>query len=238
VPRNGLGFENKESKMSEQDNTGAEVGEALDALRAEAEAAVDAPDLQERVRQLTHRALLDRKLSLAELREIMAAITEGVGKGLTQRGGELRAELRRAAAGLDEAIGSTAEAISLTLSEAASHGRAYKDGELKESLARVKALEVALIEGLKDTAKQSSGKLRDELNALGEHMKTTRTDSGARVRAALETVTNSLNASARAGRSGLGEAADTAGERASSVASGVLSALSDALKRQSERLHR
>lgn len=224
--------------MNEQDNTGAEIGEALDDLRVEAEAAADAPDLQERVRQLAHRALLDRKLSLAELRDIVAAITEGVGRGLTQRGGELRTELRRAAAGLGEAIGSTAEAVSLTLREAASHGKAYKEGELQASIARVKELEAALMEGLKDTAQKSSGKLKEELNALGEHIKTTRTDTGDRVRAALETMTNGLNASARAGRAGVGEVADAAGERLSSVASGVLSALSDALKRQSERLHR
>ncbi len=228
--------------MNEQDNTGAEIGEALNDLRVEAEAAADAPDLQERVRQLAHRALLDRKLSLAELRDIVAAITEGVGRGLTQRGGELRTELRtelrRAAAGLGEAIGSTAEAVSLTLREATSHGKAYKEGELQASIARVKELEAALMEGLKDTAQKSSGKLKGELNALGEHIKTTRTDTGDRVRAALETMTNGLNASARAGRAGVGEVADAAGERLSSVASGVLSALSDALKRQSERLHR
>ena len=223
--------------MNEQDDAGAEIGEALNELRVEAEAAADAPDLQERVRQLTHRALLDRKLSLAELRDIVAAITEGVGKGLTQRGGELRTELRRAAAGLGEAIGSTAEAVSLTLREATSHGKAYREGELQASIARVKELEAALMEGLKDTAQKSSGKLKEELNALGEHIKTTRTDTGDRVRAALETMTSSLNASARAGRAGVGEVADTAGERLSSVASGVLSALSDALKRQSERLH-
>lgn len=224
--------------MNEQVDTDTVTADALNALRVEAEAAAEAPDLQERVRQLTHRALLDRKLSLVELSGVMAAITEGLGKGLTRRGGELRVELRRAIAGLDDAIASTAEAISLTLREAASHGRTYREGELKESLVRVKALEAALVEGLKDTAQKSSGKLKEELGALAEHMKITKTNTGTRVRAALEIMTGSLNVATRAGRTGLREAADTAGERLSSVASGVLAALSDALKRHSERLQR
>jgi hypothetical protein len=212
--------------------------DALNELRDEAEAAADSPDLQERVRQLTHRALLDRSLSFAELRDIVAAITDGLGRGLSARGGEMREQLRRAASGLDDAIGSTAEAISLSLNEAAARGREISEGELKESFARVKELEAALRDGVKETARLSSGKLKDEFGSLYEHLKTTRNDTGERVRAALEMLGNSLKTSSHAGRSGLREVAEDAGERASSVASGVLSALSDMLKRQSDRLHR
>ena len=223
--------------MNEQEHIDTAGYDALNELRDEAAAAAASPDLRERVRQLTHRALLDRRLSLAEVRDIMAAITDGLGRGLSARGGEMRAELRRAIEGLDDAIGSTAEAISLTLSETASRGRAVTEGELKESLERVKALEAALMDGLKDAAQLSSGKLKEELGNLKEHLKTTRTDTGTRVRAALETIGNGLKASTHAGRTGVREVADTASERASSIASGVLAALSDALKRQSERLH-
>ena len=45
-----------------------------------------------------------------------------------------------------------------------------------------------------------------------------------------------VKASGEAGRAGLSESASTATERLSQVASGVLAALSDSLKRQSERL--
>ena len=223
--------------MSEQDTPSVPETSGLEQLRNEAEEAAVAPDLQERVRQLTSKALLDRKLSLAEIREIMAAITECVGSGISRRGGELRTGLRQAVDGLDEAVGSAAEAVMLTLREAASQGRAFKEGELKVSLERLKDLEGQLLDSLKDAAKKSSGNLREEFATLAEHMKTTGTDTGTRVRGALETLVNGVNASAKAGQAGVQEVVDTASERLSQVASGVLAGLSESLKRQSERTH-
>lgn len=222
--------------MNEEDTS--ETTDALNDLRREAEAAVEAPDLQERVRQLARKALLDRTLSLVEVREIMSAITAGIGSGLSRRDGEFRTELKRAMAGMHDALSSTAEAISLTLREAASQGRAFKDGELKESIARLKELEGGLMDGLKDTAQKSGGKLKAELSALLEHMKTTRTDNGERIRAALDALKTGMRSSAHVGKAEMKDAAHTAGERLSSVASGVLAALAESLQRQSDRLHR
>jgi hypothetical protein len=222
--------------MSEQDIPNIPETSGLLELKDEAEQAAAAPDLQERVRQLTSKALHDRKLSLAEIREIMAAITEGVGAGLSGRGGELRSGLRQAVSGLDEAVGSAAEAVTLTLREAASQGRAFKEGEMKDSLERLKDLEGQLLDSLKDAARKSSGKLKEEWTALAEHMKTTGTDTGPRVRGALENLANGVSASSKAGQAGVREVVDTASERLSQVASGVLAALSESLKRQSERM--
>jgi hypothetical protein len=205
-------------------------------LKNEAEQAVAAPDLQERVRQLTSKALQDRKLSVAEIREILAAITEGVGSGLSGRAGELRTGLRQAVSGLDEAVGSAAEAVTLTLREAASQGRAFKEGEMKDSLERLKDLEGQLLDSLKDAAQKSTGKLKEEWAAMAEHLKTTGTDTGTRVRGALETLVNGVNASTRAGQAGIQDVVGTASERLSQVASGVLAALSESIKRRSERM--
>jgi hypothetical protein len=222
--------------MSEQVIPNVPETSGLLELKDEAEQAVAAPDLQERVRQLTSKALRDRKLSLTEIREIMAAVTEGVGAGLSGRGGELRSGLRQAVSGLDQAVGSAAEAVTLTLREAASQGRAFKEGEMKDSLERLKDLEGQLLDSLKDAARKSSGKLKEEWTALAEHMKTTGTDTGTRVRGALENLVNGVSASSKAGQAGVREVVDTASERLSQVASGVLAALSESLKRQSERM--
>jgi hypothetical protein len=50
--------------------------------RIKAEEAVSEPDLRERVRDMTTRALQDRRLSFSELRDIVGAVTAGVGSGL------------------------------------------------------------------------------------------------------------------------------------------------------------
>jgi len=207
-------------------------------LRDEAEAAAAAPepDLRERVRALTARTLHQRRLAFNDLRDIVAAVTSGVGSGLASRGGEIKEGLKQAVAGLDDAVGSAAQAASYTLQEAAAQGKAFKDTELKASLEQLRDLESQIVETLKQTASQSGGKLKDELEALSSHLKHSGTRTGEQVREALQQLASGVKASSEAGRAGLGETASAATDRLAQVAGGVLEALADSLKRQSERL--
>ena len=205
-------------------------------LHDEAAAAVSAPDLHERVRELTARMLHERRMTLNDIRELVSAISSGVGSGLTARGGEMKDGLKQAIGGLDEAVGSAAQAASYTLREAATQGKAFKDNELKASLEQLRDLEAQIVDALKQTASQSGGKLKEEFGYLIDHMKHSGTRTGEQVREALQQLASGVKASSDAGRAGLSESASTATERLSQVASGILAALSDSLKRQSERL--
>ncbi|WP_324778634.1 DUF6781 family protein [Thiobacillus sedimenti] len=205
-------------------------------LREEAAAAATAPDLHERVRDLTARALHERRVALNDIRALVEAIASGVGDGLSARGGEIKEGLRQAVSGLDEAVGSAAQAASYTLKEAVEQGRAFKDNELKASLEQLRDLETQIVDTLRQTASQSGGKLKEELGHLSDHLKHSGTRTGEQVREALQRLASGVKASGAAGRAGLGESAGAATERLSQVASGILDALSDALKRQSERL--
>jgi gas vesicle protein len=202
----------------------------------EAAAAAATPDLHERVRELTARALHDRRMQLNELRAIVGAISSGVGSGLSARGGEMKEGLKQAVSGLDEAIGSAAQNASYTLREAISQGKAFKDDELKSSLEQLRDLEKQFVDTLKQTARQSGGKLKEELEYLSDHLKHSGTRTGEQVREALQQMVSGLKSTGEAGRAGLSESAGAATERLSMVASGVLEALSDSLKRQSDRL--
>lgn len=205
-------------------------------LREEAAAAATAPDLHERVRDLTARALHERRVALNDIRALVEAIASGVGDGLSARGGEIKEGLRQAVSGLDEAVGSAAQAASYTLKEAVEQGRAFKDNELKASLEQLRDLETQIVDTLKQTASQSGGKLKEELGHLSDHLKHSGTRTGEQVREALQRLASGVKASGAAGRAGLGESAGAATERLSQVASGILAALSESLKRQSERL--
>jgi gas vesicle protein len=202
----------------------------------EASAAAGAPDLHERVRELTARALHERRMAFSDLREIVSAITRGVGDGLSARGGEMKEGLRQAVTGLDTAIGDAAQTATYTLREAATQGKSFKDNELKENLEQLRDLESQFVDTLKQTARQSGGKLKEELDYLGDHLKISGTRTGEQVREALRQLASGVKAGSEAGRTGLSESAGVATERLSQVASGVLAALSDSLKRQSDRL--
>lgn len=222
--------------MSDENTPVENQGEALVVLQSEAEQAVGQPELRERVRDLTARALKERRLSLAELRDVVGAVTAGVGTGLSARGGEVKAGLSQAVDGLDDAIGGAAEAVSLTLREAVSQGRDFKDSELKETLERLRDLESQFVDTLKEAADKSSGKLKDEWARMAEHLSNTGTRTGERVRESLTLLAQGVKTGTTAGQSGVKEAVGVASERLAHVASGVLEALSDSLKRQSERL--
>jgi len=204
--------------------------------RDEAAAAASEPDLRERVRDLTARALHERRMDLKELREIVGAITAGVGSGLVERGGEMKEGLKQAVSGLDDAVSSAAQKVSYTLREAADQGREFKNNELKASLEQLRDLETQFVDTLKQTASQSGGKLKEELDTLSEHLKHSGTRTGEQVREGLQQMASGMKATTEAGREKLGETASTATDRLSEVASGVLAAVSEALKRQSDRL--
>ncbi|MFZ3042246.1 MAG: DUF6781 family protein [Thiobacillus sp.] len=208
----------------------------LKQLHDDAAAAASEPDLHERVRDLTARALHERRLALQHIGEIVGAITAGVGSGLAARGGEMKVGLKQAMAGIDDAVGSAAQAASYALQEAAAQGKAFKDTELKASLEQLRDLETQLVDTLKQTASQSGGKLKEELGDLSDHLKHNGTRTGEQVREALQQLAGGVKAGSEAGRAGLSETASTATVRLSQVASGILAALSDSLKRQSERL--
>ncbi|MFO7543733.1 MAG: DUF6781 family protein [Thiobacillus sp.] len=204
--------------------------------RDEAAAAASNPDLRERVRELTARALHERRMVLGDVREIVSTIASGVGSGLTERGGEWKDGLKQAVSGLDDAIGSAAQAASYTLSEAATQGKAFQEGELKASLEQLRDLETQFVDTLVQTAKQSGGKLKEELETLSDHLKHSGTRTGEQVREALQQFASGVKSSSAAGSAGLSEAAGAATQTLAQVASGILEAVSDSLKRQSERL--
>jgi hypothetical protein len=231
----------EESIMNdEQASASSQIGNVestqLVQLHDEAAAAAATPDLRERVRELTARALHERRVSLSDLREVVSAITTGVGSGLTARGGEMKEGLKQAVSGLDDAVGSAAQAASYALQEAAERGKAFKDNELKDSLEQLRDLEAQIVDTLKQTARQSKGQVKEELESLSEHLKHSGTRTGEQVREALQQMASGVKAGSAAGRAGLSESASTATERLSQAASGILAALSESLKRQSERL--
>jgi len=224
------------AQTSASSETGISDSAQLVQWHDEAAAAASEPDLRERVRELTARALHERRMALNDLREIVSAITSGVGSGLAARGGEMKNGLKQAITGLDDAVGSAAQAVSYTLQEAAAQGKAFKDNELKASLEQLRDLETQFVDSLKQTASQSGGKLKEELETLSNHLKHSGTHTGEQVREALQQLASGVKTGTEAGRAGLSESASTATERLSQVASGILAALSESLKRQSERL--
>lgn len=200
----------------------------------EVRAATDAEaDLKERVRVIVMKAMIDREVAPAAIREVISATVDGVGEGLVARGAQAGTALRDAMQGMDEAVASCVHSLQMALEEAWGNGRQFADGDVRETVESMRSLEQDLLKTLRDAAEKSQGWLKSEFGEVLGHMQRTGTDTGARVK----TVMESLNSRLVSSVAGYGKDARTAAEqskaRLSQVASGILRGLADALDAKS-----
>lgn len=190
-------------------------------------------DIHSRVRDVTLDALKTRQFKSSEIRSLIKAVTEGISLGLGQRTGEIKNALAEAMAGLDEALMKSAEATHLALRQLTSQGKDFSDHELKDALESLKKLEEEFLSTIKLVADAASGKVKQEMNDLANHVRRTGTDSGAKVTEALGEFGGRVKVSVSEGATVGKEAALEMSARLASVASGILSGLADALHEKS-----
>lgn len=211
--------------MSEQDTSAESIRQAA------SESVASGEGIRERVRELTLRALQERRLDLHGTREVMRAMTEGISLGAQKRGSDMREALSEAFAGMDQAVSKAAQASSLALQEMSSRGREFTDTELRQGLERMRAMESSLIDSLRDISRSTGGAVKTEWEHLSSHVQNAGTDTGRlvsrTVRAFSARMTSAMGEGAVAGM----EAARVFGERFAAMASGILAGMSEALRK-------
>src|SRR5262245_27368496 len=83
--------------------------------QAAADSVASGERIRERVRDLTLKALQQRKFDYAGFREVLQSMTEGISLGAEKRGQDVKAALSQALAGMDEALTKAAQAGSLAV---------------------------------------------------------------------------------------------------------------------------
>lgn len=191
-------------------------------------------DIRARVRDLTLRGLQHRRLEMAEVREVVQAVAEGVSLGLELRAGEVRQALTEALSGLDDALAKTAQATHLALQELLSQGKDFTEQDLKRALEDIKITEQAFLDTLGQVADAAGSKIKQELKDAVEHVRRSGTDTGASVKTTLNELGNRLSSTLQAGKSTGQEAALTVSSRLAALASGILAGMAEALREKSE----
>lgn len=190
-------------------------------------------NIRSRVRDLTLDALRTRHLNSAETGALIKAVTEGISLGLGKRTGEIKNALSEAMAGLDEALMKSAEATHLALRELTSQGKDFTDHELKDALNNLKKLEEEFLSTMSLVANSANDKVKQEMKDLVSHVRRTGSDSGAKVAEALSEFGGRVKVSMTEGAAVGKDAAREMSARLTSVASGILSGLADALHAKS-----
>jgi hypothetical protein len=209
----------------------------LDEIKAAAERLVKAGEnVRETLRQLTVQALTQGELAEREIREVLAAITEGVTLGAEQRASEVKNALGDALHGMDDALTHAAEAMQLAIKEAASDAKEFGGSDLQQSLNDLKMLEEMLLETLYRAAEGAQGLVKQELLSMAEHGRRIGTDTGARVRAIADDLGNRVRGAVQGATSAGKQAARMVGARVAHMSSRKLGEIADRLAQKAEQL--
>lgn len=156
-------------------------------IERDVEAAVgaDTASIAERVRTITLGALTEGRLDGQALRDVMNAVLEGAQRGAMPIDAERAAAFKEAMHGLDQAMASAAQATQLAMQEAVGRSADFTRESLRQTLEPFSTLENDLIGALGEAARKTSGRARETLTELAEHMRHSGTASGARVRDAI-----------------------------------------------------
>lgn len=155
-------------------------------------------DVREKLSDLTVRALAERDLAEQQIREVLSAITEGVSLGAAKRTDEVKTALADALHGVDDALTHAAEAMQLTIGEAASDIKAFSETEVQQGLAELKRLEGLFVETVSRVASGATGLVQQEMTAIAEHGRRIGTDTGERVRQVTDDLGNRASRAAQA----------------------------------------
>lgn len=209
--------------------------ETLETIKQEArQAGADGMDIDARIHAITLRAIEQRRLNIAEIRAVLAAVSAGVNLGLAERGGDVAQSLREAVHGMDQALVKFAQSLQLMVEEMLASGREFRAGELKQSLQTLRDLEHLLIDAIRHTAGISADALKAETNRVVTHLKTTGSDAGGQARDTLTQLASGLRAAAHSGKISAQQGARELARRMALFASGLLTGAGEALRNKAK----
>jgi len=197
---------------------------------SDASSAANAEDkeIRERVKGLTSQVLQRGRIDPDAVREIArAVIGQTPGGDTATTGAEAREKFADAVRQLDAALEKSASAAHSALQQLASRGRDFTDNDLKEALVGLRRLEQDYVAAAHRIGEAMTSNFRREMMELAVNAQNVGVEASARLAGVLDQVAGSIAAP------GLATIRD-ASVRMTSVLSGVLGGVADALRERSE----
>ena len=204
--------------------------ENFDETREAAKQAVSEDDIHEKVKNITLNALSNHQLDTEAVKQVIQAVVEGVTEGVGDSSEKLKPKLKESLSGIDDALSKSAIAMKLTVEEAAGRAEQFAKEDLNNALNELRGLENTFIDTINTVAKQTSELTSAALTELAEHLKNSGTSSGKEALSAINSINNALLDVGKETISELAHASQTAGERFTHIASGILSGMAEAIK--------
>src|ERR1051326_3364323 len=134
-------------------------------------------NLRSAVREVTLNALKSRELTLAEIKRVVKAVTEGVNLGAESSRLDPERVLGEAFAGMDEAVLKAVQANHLALQQLSAQGQSLRESHMKKALDELERMEDAFLSSVKDAAKKGSKQIKDQWATVLQRTETSGTET-------------------------------------------------------------
>ena len=184
--------------------------------------------IQKAVRNITLKALTRGELDSDAIRKVTGHVVKAVQEAATVQGERAKDVMAEAVAGVDEALAHAAQALRLSIEEAAGRAEKFSRDDLAKARESLKTLEGDFLETLRETAQASRSTMSAILDDLIKHAQA----SGTAVGRQLGQISGLSGRVAEAGRAHFEagvHAAMSSSAMTARIASGVLAGIADSL---------
>ncbi|MGB5080645.1 MAG: DUF6781 family protein [Burkholderiales bacterium] len=184
--------------------------------------------VQKAVRDITLKALTRGELDQDAIRKVTRQVVRGVQEAATVRGAGAKDTVAEAVAGVDGALAHAAQALKLSIEEAAGRAGRFSREDLAKARESLESLEGDFLDALREAARAGRGTVSSILDDLLQHAQA----SGTAVGRQLGQMSPLPGRMAEAGRAQFDagvRAAMSSSALVARVASGVLTGIADAL---------
>lgn len=189
--------------------------------------------LREAVGQATMQALQGREMTLGNIRKALATVAEAASTGAARNahaGIDAETLLDKAVGGMDDALLKAVEAHRMALQQLASQGADLRDKHLKKALTDLEKMEDAMFDALRKAAQGADASLAGPWGEVLQKMQAGGTQTGTTAAVTAEQLLTQMQAGMRETRAASMRAVQAMAEGYSTLVSGVLIGLSEAMK--------
>jgi len=193
--------------------------------------------LRKAVSEAMLKALQGRELTLANIRNVLKAVTQATSVGAAQNPAsavDVEALLGKAFSGMDAALLQTVEANRKALQQFVDQGVGLQEKQMKNALANVEKMEDVFFATVTKAAQGASGPLQAPWEQVLKAMKLKGTDTGAQATLTSEQLMAQAQTALREGRATGVRAAQAMMDSYSALVSGVLIGMSEGLRQGAE----
>jgi len=212
------------------------VIEIDEVLKKQASAAVkQGEELRSAVRELTLNALRNRALTLSQIKQVLKSVSAGVNAGAAKSTMDVDQVLEQAVGGMDDALLKAVEANRLALQQVASAGQSFEQSQVKKALGELERLEDEFLNTVKQASESATKSMQAHWATVLQKKEVSGTEAGEQALATMREFTERAQSAMREQRRASVKATQAIGQNFATLASGILTGLSEAFEQQKKK---